>query len=82
MGEKPSGRINGVEGKETEEQGREESEPTQKNAVEQINEKAEQMDEEITAETEKDAAMETDRPIEREIEETNTENAEKAIASE
>ena len=40
------------------------------------------MDEEITAETEKDAAMETDRPIEREIEETNTENAEKAIASE
>ena len=33
MGEKPSGRINGVEGKETEEQDREESEPTQKNAV-------------------------------------------------
>ena len=70
MGEKPSGRINDeVEGEETEEQGREEPEPTQKNAVEQINEKAEQRDEEITAETEKDAAMETDRPIEREIEE-------------
>ena len=83
MGEKPSGRINdGVEGEETEKQGREESEPTQKNAVQQINEKAEQRDEEITAETEKDAAMETDRPIEREIEEINTENAEKAIASE
>ena len=83
MGEKPSGRFNDeVEGEETEEQGREESEPTQKNAVEQINEKAEQRDEEITAETEKDAAMETDPPIEREIEEINTENAEKEIASE
>ena len=40
------------------------------------------MNEEITAETEKDAAVETDQPIERVIEEMNTQNAEKAIASE